>query len=1085
MRRLTQKMPLVELNGWPSHRRTAPANEEFTLPAKRNPGASLRVLLVILSLLAGACHSACAARRITVEQLSQLLATSEASSKSDTAIAHQLSGLELTERPGPATLAHWMAAPHGPETQEQLVLLTDVSSFLDPPPADLPVVAAPDIAAQRKIIGLTVLYVVNTMPRLPDFFASRVTRRFDDSPQAPAPGDWPVRLGLRSVGTSVTPVAYRDGREIDTPGNSGTANAAIQATSGLVSWGEFGPALVTVLQDAAKGTLAWSHWETSQTLQTIGQAGGQTISLANQQAAGETGTQSTALVAVFHYSVSRENSHYRLQYCCVAQQGDAETRQASTGPLSHSSALPIAALAARGLRVLSETTGYHGSIFIDPRSGTILRLTMEADLKHGDPISRASTMVEYGAVQIGGRNYICPLRSVSLSIAPASVSAPNLLAGSGEDVAARPSAALAAERLSLNDVAFENYHRFGATVSIVNPRESSQPELPVPAMQAPPAEASSGASESEAAGDNAVRTANTALPGAMPSAAIPSPPVPEQPEISLLRRASQFPQLAPQAEGYTLTTTARLVDLGFVATDKHGRPIADVKQSDLEIYDNGVRQKIGFFSPAAPAPTTQPDAPGTNGSQANLSQTDESAASPSPTDASQPTVTEGDFSNQPVSASSSISAAPTTILLLDEVDLAPIDLDFARAESLKFISKLNPAQSVGLYIMNASGFHVLAEPTHDHALLASRFRSSKPDAWKPDASQPDSDATVRPQRALNVLTAVARHLATLPGRKNLIWVSGDRVLVEQRDKFVGSQLNQQSWAVAETLNDAHITVYIVDATAVEVAQGGGDASEAGPGDSGIPSNSAAASSGRGPHPAATSGIAAALRMRQNLRSIQGPMQRLSDLTGGMAFQKSNGLETYLQTATRDAQGAYLAAFTPASPPDGLFHTITLKLAGHRGAVLRYRSGYLAAKPLSDPKEEFQDAVWGPVDSTGIALSAKVVSHAPVGKIQLRISVKDLALDRQSARWTDRVDVFLAERQDYTGHAKTSGETIDLALKPSTYQSMLATGLAYQRAVEAKPETGQPESTSSLRFVVIDESSGRMGSITLPASALQP
>ena len=51
-------------------------------------------------------------------------------------------------------------------------------------------------------------------------------------------------------------------------------------------------------------------------------------------------------------------------------------------------------------------------IGIDPASGTILRLVLEADPDLGSSMERADIIVEYGSVVIG---YTCPVRSVSIS----------------------------------------------------------------------------------------------------------------------------------------------------------------------------------------------------------------------------------------------------------------------------------------------------------------------------------------------------------------------------------------------------------------------------------------------------------------------------------------------------------------------------------------------------------------------------------------------------------------------------------------------------------------------------------------------
>src|SRR5206468_4005766 len=120
-----------------------------------------------------------------------------------------------------------------------------------------------------------------------------------------------------------------------------------------------------VLVDAAQNKLAWGHWE--------------------QGANGP--------LAVFRYSVPKENSHYEVRYCCVA---------ASYGMESNS------------FNVMS---GYHGEMAVDPASGVIVRVTLQAELSKEDPSSRADLAVEYGPVELGGTQYICPQRSVSISMA--------------------------------------------------------------------------------------------------------------------------------------------------------------------------------------------------------------------------------------------------------------------------------------------------------------------------------------------------------------------------------------------------------------------------------------------------------------------------------------------------------------------------------------------------------------------------------------------------------------------------------------------------------------------------------------------
>jgi hypothetical protein len=97
------------------------------------------------------------------------------------------------------------------------------------------------------------------------------------------------------------------------------------------------------------------------------------------------------------------------------------------------------------------TPAYHGTIAIDPQAGTILRITIDPELNADGPISRSAVSVEYGPVEIGGRTYICPLRSIALSKARTRP---------GGDMSERTV-------LRINEVTFTDYHRFGATSRIV------------------------------------------------------------------------------------------------------------------------------------------------------------------------------------------------------------------------------------------------------------------------------------------------------------------------------------------------------------------------------------------------------------------------------------------------------------------------------------------------------------------------------------------------------------------------------------------------------------------------------------------
>jgi len=95
--------------------------------------------------------------------------------------------------------------------------------------------------------------------------------------------------------------------------------------------------------------------------------------------------------------------------------------------------------------------GYHGSLWLDPATGTVLRITIEADSKGSSDFQRAAMLVEYGAVEIGGSSFICPVRSLALS---------------KTIIGADASTGDAASEW-LNETLFTSYHRFASTTRIV------------------------------------------------------------------------------------------------------------------------------------------------------------------------------------------------------------------------------------------------------------------------------------------------------------------------------------------------------------------------------------------------------------------------------------------------------------------------------------------------------------------------------------------------------------------------------------------------------------------------------------------
>lgn len=346
-------------------------------------------------------------RNVTVEGLRTLLVTS--SHESDSEVAQQVRTLHLSERLTPETLSNLEDSLQiGEHTREALRLLADSSEFLEPPPAEVPARAAPSVAEQQTMMNAAVHFVAVTLKRLPDFFATRTTQSFDDLPTAVTHSGWAPDGPMHPDGTFSEEITFRNGKEV--LGRKQAKKAAI--LSGLTSTGEFGPLPAVILRDVARGNVEWSHWETTP----------------------------AGVVAVFQYVVPGSQSHYQVDYCCVRGYEDARDY----------GSFPPGGLA----NAYHGRPGYHGTVSIDPATGAIVRITLEALLKESDPITDGGVAIDYGPVRIeGDKSYICPVHSVAISVGR------NQISGDFAPRAVR----------RINEVEFTDYHRFGASVQMVVP----------------------------------------------------------------------------------------------------------------------------------------------------------------------------------------------------------------------------------------------------------------------------------------------------------------------------------------------------------------------------------------------------------------------------------------------------------------------------------------------------------------------------------------------------------------------------------------------------------------------------------------
>jgi VWFA-related protein len=1028
---------------------------------------------VLLACLAAIVSPAFAAKRVTVEQLQQMLSAIHA--KTDAEKALQLSDLQLTERLSTAKLLQLEGNLSGPQARQALTALADLSAFLSLPPAEIPATPAPDVAEQRRILALTVTYVSKTLHQLPNFSATRITTSFQDLPEGYEKGGtvFSPAQPLTQAGTASATVFYRDGVEV--------VNASLkkgkkgESVQGLSTSGEFGPILVTTLVDAAHSRLAWGHWE--------------------QNEAGP--------VAVFDYSVPKEKSQYEVSYCCFVA-GEADPND---------------------LHPFHEIAGYHGEIAVDPATGTVLRVTAQADLKPTDPLVTADIMVQYGPVELGGSFYICPLKSVSVSRA---------------DVAG-----MAVQRIQfspghlqtlLNDAAFEQYHLFHADAHILAAGESLPSEQPANPSSAntsaadastpnpPTASDLSKVPENSApvaiAADSIVSSPQPSSPAAEASATTPAPdPAAAQPTAE---PAFDLPSLSTRNQAqvpvFKASTEAVVVDV--VVTKGRDEPVTGLHKEDFQITEDGKPQLANYFEEHAP---------------------DNAPAVPLPQ--MPPNV----FTNQPVAP----PGDSVNVLLLDSLNTDREDQAFVQQQILKYLKTMDPGTRIAVFALSSKlrmvqGFTndssvlqaTLKDPNSGAATTTSAMSRSLQDkqddqneianlsavqmssiglqaVQASQANHATYQADQRVKMTLEAMNLIARYLAGIPGRKNLIWFSSSfpiSIFPNAKERLSSDTLRQYGPAVRQTadlLTLSKISVYPIDAEGV-VTEHPMEASNAVPTNTEGPSadtRMAGSTSQRQPD------VTAPYSAEQSARAAKiSTMEQLAADTGGQAILNANDLNKAIARAVQNGSHYYTLVYTPTDKDmDGKYRRIEIKLNGAK-YKLSYRRGYYAdaaAKDASSPFDSSDDTTTdadplrhllarGMPSSTQLLYGVRVVPAGPQppstaphvgGNTSLTGPLTRYSVDFL-IRWTD-VDLQLTPQGNHAGKLQLGviaygrdgkpvnwvGVTQNMNINPATFAAIQRSG------IPAHIEIDLPQQDVYLATGVYDWASKRAGTLEIPLDLL--
>lgn len=533
---------------------------------------------------------------------------------------------------------------------------------------------------------------------------------------------------------------------------------------------------------------------------------------------------------------------------------------------------------------------------------------------------------------------------------------------------------------------------------------------------------------------------------------------------ALVPIAGGLASLAAQ-DSPTIRVTTRLVEVNVIVRSA-GKPVDDLNKHDFVLLDKGKPVPIAAFALVDTRKAVEPEQ----------------------------RLPKGVYTNQ--TNRDGVALNTVTVVLFDGSNTALADQQFARQQIVKFLETLDRRDRVAVYALG-SRIRVLHDFTTDFDQLQrtlARYRgenlgfldASNPEPANTGVQELDrflDEMNGRVADAFNInrarqttaaMEAIARHLDGIPGRKNLVWVSGAFPLSIGFDPATFGDPARENRVftaeiqrAAQALNNARVSVYPVDARGLMVA----------------PGFSAAQSP-----PTMRGGSRMEMPTFVGRPEIDS-MKLIAEQTGGRAFYNTNDISGAIRQAIEDSEVTYTLGFYPREM-DGKFHDIKVQVS-RKGVQLRHRKGYFASdEPVTPQRREdvIRNALNQPLDAAGIALAGSITPDAPEpGKWLVRIGVDPLKVSLRrkliDGRWSGEFDFVLAQQAPDGKILKAVTDTVTISLSDEQLEKLRERvsreGFVLTRTLAPEPGCIQ------LRVVVFDRPSEQVGSLRIPAPVKPP
>jgi VWFA-related protein len=535
--------------------------------------------------------------------------------------------------------------------------------------------------------------------------------------------------------------------------------------------------------------------------------------------------------------------------------------------------------------------------------------------------------------------------------------------------------------------------------------------------------------------------------------------------------------------------STNLIQIDVTVVDARGKIVTDLRPDEIEIYENGEKQKITNFSFVSSGRAV------TQNNKAENKKAADKIEVPAPTAVLRPE-----------------QVRRTIALVVDDLFLSFESAYHTRRALKKFMDEQMQDGDLVAIIRTGAGIGALQQFTSDKSMLAAAIERVK---WNPTGNAGISSfAPIRPSfgdqvRAeggelnpgepgnlasgqasfddfqtsafatgtLGALRYIVEGMSELPGRKSVILFSEGWNMFE-RDEHGFSQTGRVASYLAkliEQANRASVVFYTVDARGVVYT-----------GPTAADQLTVPSASGGTPVPGPRAYSAVMSQRGGQLFDSQAGLSTLAEETGGFSIKNNNDLAGGVRKVLED-QSYYLVGYEPdADTFDAQkrkFNKIEIQVT-RPGLTARYRSGFFnvadqaIARPAADsrsPGMQLQRALMSPfaVNDISLRLNALFGSN-PAGayvRSLLHIRAQDLKFtDEKDGSKTAVFDVWAASFGDNGAPVDQIRKTYTLTVKPAGYQKILDEGFIYFFMFPVKKPGGY-----QYRVAIRDTQAGKAGS----------